>query len=171
MLISSISGRTGGYAVNKQEQVIAALNSLYNKIGWINKLKLAESYGDLSYTSSEISCIEYIGNHVDPNGTQLADYCNMTRSALSKMTKKLIKKGIIENYQRPDNKKEIYFRLTEKGKEIYNIHEEMTNKFMERDKTVFEQTPVSEIDSVLRFLENYSRHVDQEIQKMDVKDK
>ena len=35
----------------------------------------------------------------------------MTRGAISKITKKLIKKGIIESYQKPDNKKEIYFRL------------------------------------------------------------
>ena len=33
----------------------------------------------------------------------------MTSGAISKIAKKLIKKGIIESCQKPDNKKEIYF--------------------------------------------------------------
>lgn len=156
--------------MNKEEQVIMAINDLYNKVAWLNKLKLAESFKNdnlQTYTPSEISCIEYIGNNVDSNVTRLAESSYMTRSALSKMTKKLIKKGIIERYQKPDNKKEIYFRLTGKGKEIYNIHEEMTNKFLERDKIVFEQVPVEQLDSMLRFFDRYSRHLDAEIKQMN----
>ena len=37
------------------------------------------------------------------------------------MTKKLIKKGVLESYQKPDNKKKIYFRLTEHAPTIKNI--------------------------------------------------
>lgn len=156
--------------MNKQEQVITAISNLYNKVGWLNKLKLAESFSNESfqlYTSSEISCIEYIGNNIDPNVTKLADSSYMTRSALSKMTKKLIKKGIIESYKKPDNKKEVYFRLTNKGKEIYDIHEEMTNKFLKRDKVVFDQTPQKQLDDMLNFFEIYNTHLDEEIRKMD----
>ena len=157
--------------MNKQEQIVMAINDLYNKVAWLNKLKLAESFQNDNfqiYTSSEISCIEYIGNNVDSNVTRLAESSYMTRSALSKMTKKLIKKGIIERYQKPENKKEIYFRLTEKGKEIYTIHEDMTNRFIERDKSVFEQVPVEQLDSMLCFFDRYSRHLDAEIKQMDI---
>lgn len=63
----------------------------------------------------------------------------MTRGAISKMAKKLIKKGIIESYQKPDNKKEIYFRLTEQRQRVYNLHEELHKEFQERDKVIFEQ--------------------------------
>lgn len=56
----------------------------------------------------------------------------MTRGAISKLTKKLIKKGLIVSYQKPDNKKEIYFRLTEQGKVINKVHEKLQKEHQER---------------------------------------
>lgn len=92
----------------------------------------------------------------------------MTRGAISKITKKLIKKGIIESYQKPDNKKEIYFRLTEQGKEVYKIHEELHKEFQERDKAVFDQITDEQFDMMLSFVERYSRHLDAEIEKQGI---
>ena len=161
----------GGLFMNQEEQIIAALHNLYNKIAWLNKLKLAEqTAGERSeqYTSSEISCIEYIGNNVDPNGARLADACYMTTSGLSKLTKKLLKKGLIQRYQKAGNKKEIYFRLTEKGMRVYKMHEIMTEKFMARDKVVFEPMPETELENILSFLNRYDTHLDAELKQMGV---
>jgi len=122
----------GGQAMNKEEQVIMSFRNLYNKMVWLNKLKMEESLK--GYKSSEVHCIEYIGRNVDSNVTKLAESFYMTRSAISKVTKKLIKKGYIESYQKTDNKKEIYFRLTPQGKEIYKIHDELHKEFQDRIK-------------------------------------
>ncbi|TKI89432.1 MarR family transcriptional regulator, partial [Bacillus cereus] len=86
-----------------------------------------------------VHCIEYIENNADSNVTQLAEAFYVTRGAISRMTKKLIQKGLVESYQKLENKKEIYFKLTEQGKEIYKIHENLHKEFQERDKGVFEQ--------------------------------
>ncbi len=96
--------------MNKEEQVISGFRDLFNKMVWLNKFKMEEYLND--YKPSEVHCIEYIGQNVDTNVTKLAGAFYMTRSAMSKITKKLIAKGIIESYQKPDNKKEIYYRLT-----------------------------------------------------------
>ncbi|MED1420640.1 MarR family transcriptional regulator [Bacillus smithii] len=152
--------------MNKQEQVIMAFRDLINKMAWLNKFKMEDRLK--GYKSSEVHCIEYIGRNVDSNVTKLAESLYMTRGAISKMTKKLIEKGLIESYQKPDNKKEIYFRLTEKGKEIYKIHEELHKEFRERDKAVFEQVTEEQFDSMLSFVEKYSRHLDAEIKKQGV---
>jgi DNA-binding MarR family transcriptional regulator len=154
----------GGQAMNKQEQVIMDFRDLYNKMAFLNKLKMEDSLKE--YKSSEVHCIEYIGRTADSNVTKLAESFYMTRGAISKMTKKLIKKGVLESYQRPDNKKEIYFRLTEKGKAVYSIHEELHKGFQERDKAVFEQVTEEQLDSMLRLVEKYSRHLDAEIKKL-----
>ena len=98
--------------------------------------------------------------------TKLAESLYMTRGAISKLTKKLINKGLIESYQKPLNKKEIYFRLTEQGKVIYKIHEELHKEFQERDKIVFEQVTDEQFDTMLNFVETYSRHLDSEIKKL-----
>jgi DNA-binding MarR family transcriptional regulator len=150
--------------MNKEDQVIMDVRDLFNKMAWLNKLKMEDSFK--GYKSSEVHYIECIGRNVDSNVTKLAESLYMTRGAISKMTKKLIKKGIIESYQKPDNKKEIYFRLTDQGQRIYKIHEELHKEFQERDKAVFEQVTEEQFDSMLSFVEKYSKHLDSEIKKL-----
>ncbi|MBW5448726.1 MarR family transcriptional regulator [Cohnella sp. CFH 77786] len=150
----------------KIEQVIMGFRELYNRIVWLNKSKMEESLK--GQTSTEVHCIECIENNADPNVTKLAECLYLTTGAISKMTKKLIKKGLIESYQKSDNKKEIYFKLTDEGKIIYKIHEDLHKEFQERDKVVFEQITEQQFDSMLSFLENYSKHLDAEIKKQGV---
>ncbi|MCC0646711.1 MarR family transcriptional regulator [Clostridioides sp. ZZV15-6598] len=152
--------------MNKEEQVMMGFRDLLNKTVWLNKFKMEESLK--GYKSSEVHCIEYIGRNVDCNVTKLAEYFYMTRGAISKVTKKLIKKGVIESYQKPDNKKEIYFRLTEKGKSVYNIHEGLHKEFQERDKVVFEKVTDEQFDNMISFVENYNRHLDEQIKKQGI---
>ncbi|GGG09043.1 MarR family transcriptional regulator [Paenibacillus albidus] len=152
--------------MNKEEQAILGFRDLFNKMVWLNKSKMEDSLK--GYKSSEVHCIEYIEKNVDSNVTKLAESLYMTSGAISKITKKLIKKDIIESYQKPENKKEIYFRLTEQGKVIYKIHEELHKEFQERDKAVFEQVTDEQFDSMLSFMEKYSRHLDAEIKKQGI---
>ena len=152
--------------MNKEEQVIMGFRDILNKTVSLNKPKMKDSLK--GYKSSEVHWIEYIGRNVDSNVTKLAESFYMTRGAISKMAKKLIKKGVIESYQKPDNKKEIYFRLTEQGQEIYKIHEELHKEFQERDKAVFEQVTEEQFDSMISFVEKYSNHLDVEIKKLGI---
>ena len=149
--------------MNKQEQVIAGFRDLLNKIILLNKSKMEDSLK--GYKPSEVHCIEYIGKNTDSNVTKLALAFYMTNGAISKMTKKLIKKGLIESYQKPDNKKEIYFRLTEQGKRIYNIHKELHKEFQKRDKVIFEKVTEEQFSIMLDFLKKYNKHLDTEIKK------
>lgn len=155
--------------MNKEEQVKANFRDLFNKLAWINKLKMEGSFND--FKSSEIHCIECIGKNEDSNVTKLAESFYMTRGAISKMTKKLIQKGVIESYQKSDNKKEVYFRLTSQGQEIYKVHEKLHKEFQERDKVVFEHVTEEQFDLMLSFIEKYSKHLDEEIKKqcIDIK--
>jgi len=152
--------------MNKEEQVMNGFRELYNKLVWLNKDKMEEGLKGLK--SSEVHCIEYIENNADSNVTQLAEAFYVTRGAISRMTKKLIQKGLVESYQKSENKKEIYFRLTEQGKEIYKIHENLHKEFQERDKAVFEQVTEEEFNSIISFVEKYSRHLDAEIKKQGI---
>lgn len=152
--------------MNKEEQIITDLRDLFNKMVWLNKFKMEDSLK--GFKSSEVHCIEYIGRNVDSNVTKLAESFYMTRSAISKLTKKLMTKGIIDSYQKPENKKEIYFRLTDQGKVIYKIHEDLHKEFRERDKTVFEQVTEEQLDGILSFIEKYNRHLDEEIKKQGI---
>ncbi|MDI4643674.1 MarR family transcriptional regulator [Cohnella hashimotonis] len=152
--------------MNKEDQVLASFRDLYNKLVWLNKSKMEVSLK--GHKPSEVHCIEYIAQHADSNVTKLAESFYMTRSAISKIAKKLMEKGLIESYQKPENKKEIYFRLTAQGEQVNRIHEKLHNEFRERDKAVFEQITDAQYDSMLSFVERYSRHLDAEIKKQGV---
>ncbi|MCQ2009141.1 MAG: MarR family transcriptional regulator [Sporolactobacillus sp.] len=152
--------------MNKEELVVINFRKLFNKMAWLNKNKMEENLK--GFKSAEVHCIECIGKNVDPNVTKLAESLYMTRGAISKLTKKLIKKDLIESYQKRDNKKEIYFRLTNQGKVVYKIHEELHKEFQERDKVVFEQVTEEQFDSMISFMEKYSKHLDAEIKKQGI---
>ena len=152
--------------MKKEEQVIMGFRNILNKMILLNKAKMEESLKE--YKPSEVHCIEYIARNTDTNVTKLAESFYMTNGAISKLTKKLIKKGTIESYQKLDNKKEIYFRLTSQGEKINKIHEELHKEFQERDKVVFEQITEEQFDSMLNFVEKYTKHLDEEIKKQNI---
>jgi len=149
--------------MNQEERVMTEFRNLFGKLAWLNKSKMEESLKE--HQSSEVHCIEYIGAHTDPNVTRIAAALYMTSGAISKIMKKLIRKGLIESYKKPDNKKEIYFKLTERGADVYRIHEELHKEFQERDKAVFEQVTPEQFEGMLRFMESYGRHLDEQIRK------
>jgi DNA-binding MarR family transcriptional regulator len=151
--------------MNKEDRLILGFRDLYNKMVWLNKARMEERLA--GYKPSEVHCIEYIGRNTDSNVTRLAESLYMTRGAVTKITQKLLLRGLIESYQKPDNKKEIYFRLTEQGQAVYKIHEALHTAFQERDKVVFERITEEQLDSMLRFVETYGQHLDAEIKKMN----
>ena len=149
--------------MHKEEQIIAAFRNLLNKMTLLNKSKMEISLK--GYKPSEVHFIEYIGSNEDCNVTKLAEAFFMTNGAISKLYKKLAAKGVIESYQKADNKKEIYFRLTAKGEAVYKIHEELHTEFLARDQAVFGQAPEKELDSMLNFAHVYNKHLDGLISK------
>lgn len=149
--------------MNKEEQLITGVRQLFNQMVWLNKQKMEDSLK--GYTPSEVHCVETIAKNKEPNVTKLAESLYMTKGAISKLTKKLMEKDLIESYRKPENKKEIYFRLTAQGKVIFEIHEELHKSFRERDKVVFEQITEEQFDSMLAFVKKYSSHLDAEIKR------
>lgn len=113
--------------MNKEEQVMNGFRELYNKLVWLNKDKMEE--GLKGFKSSEVHCIEYIENNTDSNVTQLAEAFYVTRGAISRMTKKLINKGLIESYQKSENKKKSILSLLNKGKKYIKFTKSCTMSF------------------------------------------
>jgi DNA-binding MarR family transcriptional regulator len=143
--------------MDRRQQLVSELMDLCHEITWLNKPVLEKALSD--YTLSEIEMIEHIALIPYANVTKLAAASYMTRGAISKLAKKLIKKELIESYQQAENKKEIYFRLTKSGQEINQIHQELHQTFLERDKTVFQHMTDDEFDTVFRFIGRYRYHL------------
>lgn len=155
--------------MSTQEEVLESLWFMFNKLMWINEYSMKKSFED--YKPSEVHCIDYIGKHKDVNVTKLAEVFSMTRGAISKLAKKLIAKGLIESYQKPENKKEIYYKLTESGWRIFDIHEKLHTGFSDRDKTVFKDFSEDELDIIIRFAKQYGLHLSNKIKELGIDSK
>lgn len=103
---------------------------------------------------SEIHVIDCIGKNRLCNATFISKQLNMTKGAISKITGKLLDKGLIEINRLENNKKERYYTLTASGKEIFRIHEklhEMENKKM---ADLFNQYNKEELNTIHNFIDN-----------------
>ena len=148
---------------NKEEILMSSFRDLFNKIGWLNKDKMEQALQ--GYKSSEVHCIEAIKEYHQPNVRYLADTLYMTRGAISKLTKRLQQKGLIESFRSKDNKKEIYFKLTDEGENVYQIHSDLHMEFQKRDQIVFDSMTEEEFDNMMAFINRYNKHLDQQITK------
>ncbi|MGZ9583069.1 MarR family transcriptional regulator [Paenibacillus marinisediminis] len=117
-------------------------------------------------TFMEVHCIDFIERMQDANVTKLANAFQVTRGAISKVTKRLIETGAIERYQKPENKKEIYFKLTDIGREIYWEHEKMHQTRIERDSGYFSQLSNEEKDNLTQILNKIYSQIAEELKNL-----
>lgn len=141
------------------------LTDLNNKIDFLYRPQMEAAFPDLSL--SEIQSLELIGAMENPNVTKLAESLYVTRGAISKVTKKLLKKQFIERYQSPENKKEIYFRLTTAGQAINDRHDQLHQIFLENDRPVFADLTPSDNQIILNFLKKYNQHLDKQLRNRE----
>ena len=127
--------------------------------------KLTENVCLEEYSYSETHCIDYIGKTELPNVTKIADNMQMTRGAISKMTKKLLAKGLIEKYSLESNKKEVYFRLTENGTELFKEHEKRHKLWEQRDSKFLERYSAEEIEIISKFMSEFNLYLEEKIEE------
>lgn len=128
--------------------------------------KLTESQCLDEYGYSETHCIDYIGRLERPNVTKVAEHMGMTRGAISKMTKKLLNRGLVEKYTLETNHKEIYFRLTEKGKELFEEHDKRHRLWEKRDMNFLSRYSTEEVQTVCRFMQEFNGYLESQIAKL-----
>lgn len=143
--------------MDKRLALISEMLELANEITWLNKPKLEQELK--GYSLNEIELIEKIAKIPHPNVTKLANASYMTRGAISKQTKKMLSQGLIESYQKPENKKERYFRLTAEGQRLNQLHQKLHQEFLEENEMVFQRMTKEEYDTVFRFIGRFRENL------------
>ena len=138
-------------------KLISEMVDLTNEITWRNKPKLEQVLE--GYSLNEIDLIEKVASIPNPNVTKLANASYMTRGAISKLTKKMITNGLLESYQKPENKKERYFCLTAEGQRINKMHQKLHEEFLKENEVVFQQMTKEEFDTVFRFIGRFRENL------------
>ncbi|WIW69735.1 winged helix DNA-binding protein [Anaerosinus gibii] len=96
---------------------------------------------------------------------QISVNLGLTRSAISKITTRLEKKGYIQGCKKPNNNKEIFYSLTAKGQEIYFKHEKAHNAWLLRDQEFLKTVGELEKKTVLHFLKSFNNYI---LEKMEM---
>lgn len=86
-------------------------------------------------------------------GSQLAEQLMVTRSGITRAARTLQKFSLITAVRHPDNKKNIYYRLTADGQILAQLHGEMhAELYAEVQNQISNDFSEEELDSIIRFL-------------------
>lgn len=149
-------------------ELLAIFVAIYEKQDTLSKLTSKEIIHEYGY--SEIHCIDYIGTIDTPNVTKIAKTMNMTRGAISKITKKLLEKGDIETFSKENNKKEIYFKLTSKGQKLFLEHQKRHQAWLARDQQFLNQYSTEMIAFIQEFLSAFDQYLFNQIEELSSKE-
>lgn len=160
LLLYCFHRNKGGTCLNNAMQIIKSLTRIQERSDILDHHR-EEVFAGISL--AEAHCIDKIGSIECANVTKVAAQMGMTRGAISKISKKLLNKNLIESYQKPENNKEIYFCLTEQGKKVYIEHKKCHNQAQEDKLAILSMYSEAEQLIILRFLNDINRKYDKKI--------
>jgi DNA-binding MarR family transcriptional regulator len=108
-----------------------------------------------SLTITALHVLEMIGQHEPVKGIHIARQLAITKGAVSKITRKLLDQQLILASQVPENKKDIYFRLTERGREVVQWHQGFHEEAENQARQFLGRYTLEELRLIVRFLHNY----------------
>ena len=114
-------------------------------------------------------CIDAIGKLEHPNVINIAKKLNMTKSAISKITKKQIAKGLIVSYKLETNKKEVYFKFTDKGTKLFIEHNKRHENWINSQKQFLQTQSKETLIMVNKFLDDFNDYLKNKIEQIDKK--
>lgn len=150
--------------MKEQELLLKEIALMLERQDMLSKLTESQCLDEYGY--SETHCIDFIGRLELPNVTKVAEHMGMTRGAISKMTKKLLAKGLIEKYTLETNRKEVYFRLTEQGKLLFEEHDKRHKRWEKRDMEFLSRYSKEDVKTVYRFMREFNEYLENQIETL-----
>ena len=89
-------------------------------------------FGDTALYAAEVHVLEMIGTNPGITATDIVNNMQVTKGAISQIVSKLNRKGLVQKSSRTGNLKTQEITLTEKGREVFLLHEEYERELMHR---------------------------------------
>jgi DNA-binding MarR family transcriptional regulator len=145
-----------------ETELLKEFEKLYQLQETMAKLSTKGLYDSLGTTHTH--CINFIGDIQEANGVQISINLGLTRSAISKITTNLEKKGYIESHKKANNNKEIFYSLTKKGQEIYLKHQKAHNNWLLRDQQFLKTVDEVKKKIVLSVIKDFNNYILKEME-------
>jgi len=150
----------GGFNIDNKAQILRSLTRIQERSNILEQHR-EEIFAGINL--AEAHCIDKIGSMDYSNVTKVAAEMGMTRGAISKITKKLLSKNLIDSYQKPENNKEIYFCLTEQGAKVYIEHKKCHMQARQEKLAILSTYSEVEQAIILRFLNDINQKYDKKL--------
>ena len=137
-------------------EMILAIVEKFSKAANIlnNEQKVARDYGiGFPLNHAEIHLLGIINEHPDENTSQLAARLGITKGAIAQITKKLLEKGLMTSFHPPENRKEVYFKLTKLGEKAVSGHIRHHKRLNTRFFTYLETLSEKDLKNILTLLD------------------
>lgn len=108
----------------------------------------------------EMHTLEKIICHPGINTTKLAGVTGIPKGTISKMTRGFVKRGLIECYRDGLNRKEVYYKATKSGMDVFYAHNDFHNTVGREFYSYFESLPKSSREIVLDVLTRYADYME-----------
>ncbi len=149
------------------DSILNTFLSLFDTTNQLNILYKKEFGNILSdYSYAEMHTIDVIGKIKDPNVTKIAKHLNITKAGISKIIKKLLLKKAILTYKNSDNKKETYYKLTQKGNEVFLGHLKMHKVWHKKDRAFFKQFNEKELKIMFKIINKYNLELQERLENI-----
>ena len=109
---------------------------------------------DKSITLNEVHLIVVIGKHQPLNLVKLSELLKVSRSAITQSVRRLIQKNLVVFDFAPNNGKNKYLRLSEKGIEVFKIHKEQQAYIEESVFSVLNNYSEEELQTVVKLMDD-----------------
>lgn len=147
--------------MKKYNEILEKVIGLTNKMNKTSKSPRDFGVGFVLYPS-EIHTIEAIGAHESINANTLSKTLGITNGAVTQMTDKLMKKGLIEKYKSESNKKEVYFKLTDLGITAEQAHDRFHEQAYKNVLEYLERLKPNQVNALVGFLDLYIENLPSE---------
>jgi DNA-binding MarR family transcriptional regulator len=109
---------------------------------------------DEDMTNDQYYLLRYIKKKAKCTSTELASMFGVNKSAITAMTNRLVKKGLIQRTRDQNDRRVVYLTLTERGDEWITETEEKIHKLVESFITKFSE---EEIETFIQTYEKLAR--------------
>ncbi|PED07339.1 MarR family transcriptional regulator [Bacillus pseudomycoides] len=147
----------------RQIEILSDIRTLFHKQEEHmkeNDERFLRETGVSGMSLSELHVIQCIGKKGLMNVTAITEEMGMTKGAISKICTKLFNKQFVEKMKMLDNQKEIFFRLTDNGNEIYMAHEKLHQQAEEKWLLLLNQYTEEELSLIQRFVKDVGAHLE-----------
>ena len=112
---------------------------------------------DKSITLNEVHLIVVIGKNQPLNLVKLSELLEVSRSAITQSVRRLIQKNLVFFDFDPNNGKNKYLRLSEKGIEVFKIHKEQQAYIEKSIFSVLNNYSEGELQTVVKLMDDIEK--------------